>query len=167
MKTWVHSLVQRISLASGRLPPVCHNYWSPSVLEPVLHKINPCNEKPTHCNWKIAPDQQNLRKLACKKERTASSWGEKKALSCTHFAPSLRLPCFSVNKPVWRPNEASALAVHSAYKVFSPEKCKTCSLTLFWFLFKYFYWQGSDQKWDHSRQCMETTVKDLGLECEG
>ena len=107
MKTWVHSLVQRMSLASGRLPPVCHNYWSPSVLEPVLHKINPCNEKPTHCNWKIAPDQQNSRKLACKKERTASSWGEKKhfpALTLLHpsdcLAFQLTSQCGAQMKPL-------------------------------------------------------------------
>ena len=46
------------------------NPWSrklshnPEQLKPVLHNWRNCNEKPGHCNWRIAPALHNQRKAS-------------------------------------------------------------------------------------------------------
>ena len=37
---------------------MCHNYWTPGALEPVLHNTN-CNEKPEHHNERVAAARRN------------------------------------------------------------------------------------------------------------
>ena len=49
-RTLVWSLVREDPTCRWATKPVRHNCWSPWALEPVLHKKNHCNEKPTHCN---------------------------------------------------------------------------------------------------------------------
>ena len=45
---WVWSVVQEDPTCRGMTKPVCHNYWSPHTLEPLLHKRSLCDEKPVH-----------------------------------------------------------------------------------------------------------------------
>ena len=72
--TWVRSLVLEDPTCWGATKPVCHsywacapesgrcnywahvlNFWNPRTLEPVFcNKRSRWNEKPSHCNWRVA-----------------------------------------------------------------------------------------------------------------
>lgn len=55
----VQSMVWEDPTCHRATKPVRHNYWSSCTLKLTLH-----NEKPLHCNWKVAPTRHNSRKPA-------------------------------------------------------------------------------------------------------
>ena len=62
-ETRVPSLVWEDSTCRGATKPLCHNYWSPWGLEPMLHnRRSHCSEKPEHHNQRVAPARHNYRK---------------------------------------------------------------------------------------------------------
>ena len=63
---WVQSLVQEGPTCQGMTKPVHHSYWSPQTPEPVLrNKRSHNNEKPPHCNYRVALVHHNHRKPVC------------------------------------------------------------------------------------------------------
>ena len=64
--TQIWSVVQEDSTRQRATRTVCHNYWSPQALEPVLsNQRNQCEQKPTHHKERVAPTCWNYRKPMC------------------------------------------------------------------------------------------------------
>ena len=66
------SLVLEDSTCRGVTKPVCHNYWSRWILEPMLgNKRSCCDEKSMHHNERVAPAFHKWRKSAGSNEDLA------------------------------------------------------------------------------------------------